>query len=396
MQWWCMDPFIDPEALDPAHPLFARKIANLRLGEAAHERRDEFVAALPVKVTLQTTDACNLNCPHCQIPAIAKNRHMPWEVAQRVVDELFPTLVELHPTNLGEPFAWPPFERLCGEMARHGVVLDLTTNGTLLDGRRLEFVLPILRDLKVSFDGAKASTFERLRRGASFEAVCANVRAASRALEAERRRGIVVALQMTIMRSNFRELPDLVRLAADLGAQRVKAYHLFSLGPELDSESIVGEREEWNATLDETMSVAASLGVNLQLAEPWKEGAVAYELERIACHLPWHESWIDFDGAVLPCHSHGGDVAGNVLEAPFEAAWNGPLYRQIRSAFAADRPGWHCEGCGMCWRKSTEHQPVPYDPDSFLSRQGRLTAPTVGEDVRWSGRMRPFDLDGRR
>lgn len=27
------------------------------------------------------------------------------------------------------------------------------------------------------------------------------------------------------------------------------------------------------------------------------------------CFLPWHESWVDVDGAVLVCHSHGGTVA---------------------------------------------------------------------------------------
>jgi MoaA/NifB/PqqE/SkfB family radical SAM enzyme len=381
-----MDPYIDPDRLDPAHPLTRQKRENLLRGDREHRARAIEVAALPVKLTLQTTDRCNLRCPHCQIPPDQKKPSMPEAVLDRVVDELFPTLIELHPTNLGEPFLWEHFQRLCEEMHRFGVLLDLTTNGTLLDDRRVRWVAPIARDVKVSFDGATPATFERLRRGAQFDAVCANVRRLTDATAPG-----TVALQMTLMRSNAHELPQLVRLAHALGVSRVKAYHLFSFSPDLDDESIAGETERWPPILDAALREAADLGVSLQCAEP--AGTLA-DVEATACHLPWHETWIDLDGAVLPCHSHGGDTAGNLLEAPFRDAWNGPLYRRIRAGFAQDRPTWHCDGCGMNCQKPGEHAPVPYDPEGFLSPSGR--AGRAASPVRWSGRMRQFDLTGRR
>lgn len=381
-----MDPYIAPERLDAAHPMTMRKLENLRRGDLAHAARSEIVEALPVKITLQTTDACNLDCPHCQIPRAEKKPAMTERVVDRVIEELFPTLIELHPTNLGEPFLWRHFERLCREMHHHGVLLDLTTNGTLLDERRLGWILPIARDVKVSFDGGTAATFERLRRGARFGEVCANVRALSAATTPG-----VVALQMTLMRSNFRELPALVRLAAELGVRRVKAYHLFSFRPEMDGESLVGEPDAWSPVLEEAVREGERFGVSLQCAEP--EGEVE-DVGADTCHLPWHETWIDLDGAVLPCHSHGGDIAGNLLDAPFLDAWNGPLYRRIRRGFAADRPDWHCDGCGMNCTKTSEHARVPYDPESFLSPAARAGMPA--SEVRWSSRMRQFDLTGRR
>lgn len=137
-----MDPYIDAGKLDPGHPLHAAKIDNLRRGDRAHRDRREEVDALPVKLTLQTTDTCNLDCPHCQIPRAEKIPRMDAAVFERVVAELFPTLIELHPTNLGEPLTWPLFERLCAEMDRHGVLLDLTTNGTLLHGARSQEISP--------------------------------------------------------------------------------------------------------------------------------------------------------------------------------------------------------------------------------------------------------------
>ncbi|MDB4929963.1 MAG: hypothetical protein JWM10_2447 [Myxococcaceae bacterium] len=390
-----MDPYIDPDRLDPRHPSYARKIDNLRRGDEAHRSRAEVLDALPVKLTLQTNDTCNLDCPHCQIPRAEKPPKMSAAVLERVVAELFPTLVELHPSNLGEALLWPLFPRLCAEMARHGVLLDLTTNGTLLTNERILWIRPIARDVKVSFDGATQETFERLRRGASFAEVCEGVGRLVDRLRGSPARP-TVALQMTLMRSNYRELPALVRLAAELGARRVKAYHLFSFSPAMDDESLMGDLGVWPAVLAEALREGERLGIELQCAEP--EGTGETSLRRSVCHLPWHEAWLDIDGSVLPCHSHGGDSAGNVLDAPFVAAWNGPLYRKVRRAFALDRPAWYCDGCGMNLVKSAEHDAVPYDRESFLARTARgggALLPTSSL-VRWSGRMRQFELTGRR
>jgi MoaA/NifB/PqqE/SkfB family radical SAM enzyme len=389
-----MDPYIDPERLDPGHPAYTRKLDNLRRGDEAHYARAEVLDALPVKLTLQTNDTCNLDCPHCQLPRAEKRRRMELDVLQRVVEELFPTLVELHPSNLGEALLWPWFPRLCEELERHGVLLDLTTNGTLLTDARIALLRPVARDVKVSFDGATAVTFERLRRGASFDGVCANVRRLVCALRGAPARP-TVALQMTLLRSNYRELPALVRLAAELGADRVKAYHLFSFTEAMDGESLMHDLSVWPPVLAEALREGERLGVDLQCAEP--EAVGAHDLSPGACHLPWHEAWIDLDGAVLPCHSHGGDTAGSVLEAPFLEAWNGPLYRRIRRAFAAGSPAWNCVGCGMNLQKCVEHEGVPYDRASFLSPTGRAGALVSASSlVRWSGRMRPFELTGRR
>lgn len=381
-----MDPYIDPDALDPTHPLTPRKRDNLARADAAHRERSVDVAANPSKVTFQTTDVCNLDCPHCQIPRAAKLAAMHPALLDDLRRHLLPDLIELHPTNLGEPFAWPHFRELCADLAAHGVLLDLTTNGTLLTADRAEWLAPIARDIKVSFDGATAPTFERLRRGASFERVCANVRGLVDRLRRVRVRRPIVALQMTLMRDNVDELPALVRLAHDLGADRVKAYHLFSFRPELDEQSLMPHLEHYERDiLPAALALGESLGVELQLAEP--SGGDPGTLMPRVCHLPWHETWIDVDGAVLLCHSHGGEVAGHLCDFP--AAWNGPLYRTVRAAFARGRPAGACDGCGMNYDKPAEHVPVPYDPGSF-TRDSRTAAA-----VRWSGRMRQFDLRPR-
>lgn len=383
-----MDPYIDSEALDPAHPLTARKLANLARANEAHTARAAHFDALPSKLTFQTTDACNLSCGHCQIPTRLKRSAMTPNMLDQLATQLLPDLIELHPTNVGEPFAWPHFQRLCADLHAYGVLLDLTTNGTLLTSARIEWIAPIARDVKVSFDGANAATFERHRKGASFAAVCRKVEALVARLARVRVRRPMVSLQMTLMRDNVDELLDLVRLAHRLGVHRVKAYHLFSFQADLDRQSLMGDLDRYESDiLPRTLALGQELGIDLQLAEP--SGGTRETLGAQVCHLPWHESWVDLDGSVLLCHSHGGHVAGQLRN--FRAAWMGKLYRSVRQAFAAGQPIGACNGCGMNLAKSDEHEAVPYDAATFLSGQNDSTSA-----VQWSARMRPFDLTGRR
>jgi MoaA/NifB/PqqE/SkfB family radical SAM enzyme len=390
-----MDPYIDPGSLDPKHKLTPLKLANLAQADADHRGTAIRTPGLPSKLVLQTTDVCNLDCPMCQLPAADKRKHMSQELFHRVVDELFATLIELHPTNLGEPLASPWLADLCAAMQQYGVVLDLTTNGTLLDQRRIDLILPIARDIKVSFDGATPATFERLRRNARFDQVCAHVRALAEGLRTVTIRRPMLALQMTLMRSNYLELPDLIRLAHRLGAQRVKAYHLFSFRPEMDAESLLLQPGLWEPVLADALRLGADLGIDLQLAEPMAQSPAEVQHGAI-CHLPWHETWVDLDGSVLPCHSHAGQRAGDLMQTPFRDIWNGELYQHIRRGFAQRQPTWNCDGCGMTCRKPSEHAAVPYDPASFLSPQWQKANPRPKAEVRWSGRMKQFELSHRR
>ena len=205
-----MDHYITPEALNCKKDLRDLKLTNYRQACTEHAKCAIELKSLPSKIILQTTDHCNLRCPICQLSSTQKKSSMPLKIFERIVDELFPTLIELHPTNIGEPLVSPWFDYLCKKMENFGVLLDLTTNGTLLSDERISMLTPIIRDIKISFDGATKKTFEEKRLGAKFENVCDNISRLSKALSKTKRK-VNLTLQMTLMRSNYSELPDLHR-----------------------------------------------------------------------------------------------------------------------------------------------------------------------------------------
>lgn len=385
-----MDPYICPEALDRNNRFYSLKKENLSRLDGHYHTGSEVLTAYPAKMIVQTTDACNLSCIFCQIPKEKKGSHMDKGCFDSLVEEVFPTLVEMHPSNIGEPLMWPLFRHMCERMEEFGVLLDLTTNGTLLEGKNLDAIESIARDVKVSFDGAKKETFESIRDGAGFERICDNVRQLADSIGKKNHR--CISLQMTLMKSNFRELPDLVRLAPSLGASKVKAYHLFSFHPELDKESLMFHMPEYEVVLKESIKASKEVGIELELAEPPVRGQEEFHLKQKLCHLPWYESWVDIDGSIYPCHSNAGIDVGNIRESRFFDIWNGQFYRQIRRSIGEGYPVWNCSGCGMLYEKDEEHERVPYDPENFLSPEYRKSS-VQRSRIRWSGRMKQFEIN---
>jgi len=303
-----------------------------------------------------------------------------------VVPQLFPYLVEVHPTNIGEPMISDWFVHFCNKAIEYGVLLDITTNGTLLSERIAAILMPRLTDIKISFDGARKDTYEHIRRGASFEHVMRNIKLLLRERTISRASG-TVTLQMTLISFNYRELPDLVRLARDIGVDRVKAYHVFSYSKAVDCLSMISDMDAFEDIRLQSLELSQSLGVRLEVSESCR-GRVT-DLEFRKCRLPWAECWIDSDGAVYPCHSHRGFVYGNLHEARFESIWRGDSAAKLRNALVSRDRASICSGCGMNYRTKTPGGAVPYDASGFLHRGARHT---TNDPVRWSARTKQFPI----
>jgi len=370
---------------------YSVKRDNYERVKESYRRGDVELRTFPIRAVLQTTEYCNLSCIMCQIHSkrpSGKLRCMKKTDFDVVAKQLFPYLVEVHPTNIGEPLMSDWFGYFCDTVAEYGVLLDITTNGMLLDEEKIYKILPSLSDIKISFDGIKKETFERIRKNSDFDLIKRNIDNLLRIREKEASRG-TVTLQMTLFNFNHTELSDIIRFAAGKGIDRVKAYHVFSYSEEIDSYSLFNELDAFEETRMSAISLADELGVGLEISEPDGKYAGTDGLIFQKCRLPWSECWIDCDGETLPCHSHGGVGFGDIRAADFGSVWNGDRARKIRESLVS--PGMKCvcmeEGreCGMNFIKHDENQPVPYDKSGYLYDSG-----VSGEAVKWSGRSKQF------
>lgn len=104
------------------------------------------------------------------------------------------------------------------------------------------------------------------------------------------------------MRSNIRELPDLVRLAAEIGIEEVKVVYLTVFGDDLMNESLWGQEELVKEVFEEAIRVGNELGILLKLPHYVGEDVAGDKLHK-DCFVSWRVSSLGSDGNVRPCMS---------------------------------------------------------------------------------------------
>jgi radical SAM protein with 4Fe4S-binding SPASM domain len=375
--------------LPTANKFYNLKKENYELVKKLYAENATELPTFPLRATIQTTDFCNLNCIMCQIHS-QRDKHKLQSMKRAdfdlFADKLFPYLVEVHPSNIGEPMISEWFDYLCDKSIEYGVLLDITSNGTLLTEAKIHKILPNLLDIKISFDGVKKETFERIRKNADYDAVVKNINNLLRLREQEKSNG-TITLQMTLFNFNYQELPDLICFANNKGVDRVKAYHVHSYSDEINNYSLFNDLQHFEEIRLQSIELAERLHIALELSEPELENDTKPDLISQKCRLLWAECFIDSDGSVYPCHTHNFMPLGNIFNESVSSIWNSDYTVKLRTALTGNAFNTDviCKNCGMNFLKHNENQSVPYNKSDFL-----YNASVGNEPVKWSKRNKQF------
>jgi radical SAM protein with 4Fe4S-binding SPASM domain len=326
---------------------------------------------LPSHLQLEITSACNLRCMMCLVryrPPVNKLAGaMPPELFHRLVDEM-PGLTRLTLQGLGEPLLSPYLPDMIRTAVERHITVGFNSNATLLTARRAaELVASRVDWLHVSLDGASAATYQRIRDGADFGTVVANLAGLVRARRAADSATPWIRVVFVAMRDNVGELPDLVRLLSDIGVDELHVQnlsHSFSdtdpAGRYDDIRRFTADQALWTgADLDRAeaafaAATAAAHGHGLRLRLPrlrTPEPEPGYAGR--GCSWPWEAAYITSTGVVQPCCMVMGDdrvSLGSLTEHSFPEIWHGAAYREFRRALTGAEPPEVCRGCSLYHR----------------------------------------------
>ena len=175
----------------------------------------------PRKLNIEVTTRCNLNCIMCMRKVWKEDSG---DMTMETYRALIPTFREIESVNIigiGEPL----LNENIIEMIRLGKehlppdgTFSLTTNATLIDDEIAgHLVSSGLDDLVVSIDGATSSTFNEIRRDASFDQVITNIERLNTSKKKSNSRTLRIGFEFVAMKRNIDELPQLVDLASQHG-----------------------------------------------------------------------------------------------------------------------------------------------------------------------------------
>jgi radical SAM protein with 4Fe4S-binding SPASM domain len=299
----------------------------------------------PYKADLALTYACENRCPHCyNEPSRVAVPPLGLPGFREVLDRLAALGVPHVVFTGGEPTAHPGLVELVRHAERLGLVAGLNTNGRRLarPGFAEELAASGLDHLQVTFASHDPAVHDAMAGAAAHAETTAGIRRAVAA-------GLHVSTNTTLTRVNVAGIEETFACLAALGVRTVAANAVIRAGGGVHNPDALTVAE-LGPRLVCARDAARALGLRFlwyTVTRYCELSPLELELGPRRCNAGEYSMCVEPDGAVLPCQSWY-EPAGHLLRDPWEAIWDGPLFRSFRCRGAAPRAAGLPERCGTC------------------------------------------------
>jgi len=292
------------------------------------------ISGMPISLSIEPTTSCNLRCPEC--PSGLRSFTRPTgmlrdELFRNIIDEMSSTLSYLTFYFQGEPYLHPKFLDMVGYASSKGIYTATSTNAHFLDEENAKKTITSGLDrLIISIDGTDQESYASYRIGGKLEKVLEGTRTILKMRKALRSATPHVVFQFLVVKPNEHQIPDVYRLARELGVDRVALktaqIYDFQSGSPLIPESDQYARYRKNP--DGTFAIKNAL-----LNHCWKM---------------WHSCVVTWDGKVVPCcfDKDAHHVMGDLGTQTFREIWSSRAYNDFRSSLLRSRS--EIEICRNC------------------------------------------------
>ena len=332
----------------------------------AIEARD-VTASPPVCLYLETTNRCNLLCETCPrtFETLEPPQDMTWELFTSIVDQ-FPSIARVVLHGVGEPMLVKDLPRMIRYLKDRGIYVLFNTNGTLLNPKKFQELIDTgLDELRVSVDAADRTTYLAVRGKDFFNRIVRDVGKFT-AFQAQVGSATPkVSIWLTGLKETVQQLPEFVRMAANMGVKEVHLQRLvfddagFGMARAENSLFEQTQAEEEQA-IAAAQAIGAQLGVMLDASGATEPGVSLKnkdgETPWATCRRPWSLMYFTAHGRALPCciapfsaRGYSNYTLGDATQQSLREIWNGDLYKDFRRNLLSDTPPKPCENCGLRW-----------------------------------------------
>ncbi len=328
----------------------------------------------PREIEIRLTWACDASCVMCGLAYYLKKsdssykKPVPLDRLLEIITELADLGTESILFSGGEVTLVKELPSILRHADKLGISTQINSHGGRLTGDYCDTLLDSgLRGIMISLDAADAKVHDGIRNlPGLFETAVKGI-SYLRGKRPDQQK-FYMLINTVIMKSNFRQLPDMVALAAALGVGEIN-FSPLSIDNTWDDwatgkvELKLNEDEE--AELSEKIFPRA-----LDLAKKNKISAIIpaevdshgvlriqkglFNESPVDCAVSHYHSVINVNGNVFPCcyASPLRFVMGNIMERSFADVWNGSRYKEFRSGcFPAEY-----EMCVSCSQHRNENE----------------------------------------
>jgi len=337
----------------------------------------------PYHVEFHPQDRCNVDCFFCSTASLRGKDEIPMPRFEEMLGELKEMGTRaIRLSGGGEPLFHRKIEDFLRAIQASGLPIEnLTTNGVLLRPNIAELLVGVCEQVTISLNTADETTYASMMQTneKNFQRVVTNVRGL---VEAKQRRGERkphVKIQFLVWKENFRQIPDMYRLARAAGVDSILFNGLAFLPPEKLMDA--AETDEMMDLYEEVLRIdeyrkidvvnsfeqdisqrVTRIGVKLgeerkavptvkrlaklltrddfTLREKVEHVRRLRKLEAMKaaneglgthCLIGWHSMLVRSTGLVAPCCLLQGEELGNIYRQSVRDVWHGEPYNRFRA-----------------------------------------------------------------
>ena len=273
---------------------------------------------LPMTISIEPTTACNLRCPECPSGLRSFMRptgNLKVNLFQKIMNELHKDLLYLIFYFQGEPYINPDFLEMVEEAVQKNIYTITSTNGHFLNDENAKKTIESGLDrLIISVDGTSQAVYENYRKEGDLSKVLAGAENIIKWKRKLKSKTPHVVFQFLVVRPNEHQIPDIYRLAKEIGVDEVKL-----------KTAQVYDFKDGNPLIPLTEKYARY--------RKMKDGTYQLKNKLInQCWKLWHSCVFTWDGRVVPCcfDKDAQHQFGKLAEEDFINIWQSESYQNFR------------------------------------------------------------------
>ena len=235
-------------------------------------------------------------------------------------------------------------------LKKNDFTVQVFTNLTLMDKSRLKEILSLGVDiLEVNISASNRKTYLKIHGVDDFDSVVENIRFLSKKVD--------IRIMNPITSLNYKQIPEMIELAHDVGASAVYLGHLQTT--ELTDFLLIKNVKEVNTMVLDGIKRCKELGLNnnfdyflqvLNFKGTLKGSHTKEIFNKVGCLISFYETQIHLDGSVAPCCLH--PPIFKIKGRSFNDMWNSKEYKDYRkkvlNLYKHKEKEYLCRGCRMC------------------------------------------------
>lgn len=274
----------------------------------ASSKRGIMLTRAPLKVFLEITGRCNLNCPGCYLEK--RNREVDFSKVKKLVDELSALGTRGIQLLGGEPTLFRKLPELCDYIKTRGMKVEIVSNGLCISDELIDKLKGKIDLFGISVDGPRA-VHDKLRARNSYDSALDSILRIARA-------GFNTRIVCSLSRLNYMYVREMRELVSDLSRKSGRKISLvFKLL--VPPKNLSSELRMEKAHKLELKRIFESENVpcNSFFVGFGKKGEYSF----FGCQGRRLSAVIDVDGNVFKCLYQREKSLGNAFDLGFKTLW---------------------------------------------------------------------------